>query len=715
MSDTYGTETADRADNARPAGAGVPDVRRDDAPEATQAHVRRLQAQLRAARKKHAGAFRRMREDQRFASGEQWPGQSEDDILYRANIVQQHVQKKVAALYAKNPTVLYQRRPRLDFQVWDENPQTLARALARMEEAVATGQMPDPESVMLYMDVQKGTERRRMIGRIGRTLQVLVGHSFQEQEADFKSELKMLVKRVLTTGVGYYKIGFQRRGAKASLGPGRVSDDRDRIAAATRLMQAVSAPDADADSAAAGELDAIMSAMAANNETLLREGLVYEFPESTSILVDPRCRQLRGFVGARWIAEEYLVTPEDVYEVYGVTPRTFSTYTTGKSGEARVTRSATDYDPADDAEKTCCVWVRYDKATGMEYHLLDGHDDFLRPPSRPQIEIEGFWPIRALVFNDLNNPHDIFPESDVRLLRHMQLEYNRSREALRQHRIASRPKWAASKGRMSEEDRKGLATLPPHHVVELDGMEEGDKIGDLIQPLPAAPVDPNLYETGGVFADIQRVSGSAEANLGGTSGATATESAIAEDSRTSSLASNVDELDEFLAHLARDASKVALREYGIETVRKVVGPGAVWPEFAREQIADEIWLETEAGSSGRPNRAQDLANFERAAPFLMQVPGITPEWLAQYMLRILDERIDVTEAYTAGILSITAMNGATQVGTGDPASDPNAQGPAGGANAERPGATEPGAQPAFPAPAEGRQPAPGQPQTGGMA
>jgi hypothetical protein len=108
-----------------------------------------------------------------------------------------------------------------------------------------------------------------------------------------------------------------------------------------------------------------------------------------------------------------------------------------------------------------------------------------------------------------------------------------------------------------------------------------------------------------------------------------------------------------------------------------------------------VFLKIQAGSSGRPNKAQDLANIERAVPILVQTPGINPEWLAKHTLRVLDPHIDLEEAYTAGLPSITAMNRQAQAGTGDPASDPNAQGGEGGDNQQAPNPGKGGPQASF--------------------
>ena len=50
-----------------------------------------------------------------------------------------------------------------------------------------------------------------------------------------------------------------------------------------------------------------------------------------------------------------------------------------------------------------------------------------------------------------------------------------------------------------------------------------------------------------------------------------------------------------------------MREMSLPSVQKIVGIGAVWPELSREEIANEVLLEIEAGSMGRPNQAQEIA------------------------------------------------------------------------------------------------------------
>ena len=76
----------------------------------------------------------------------------------------------------------------------------------------------------------------------------------------------------------------------------------------------------------------------------------------------------------------------------------------------------------------------------------------------------------------------------------------------------------------------------------------------------------------------------------------------------------MDDREDVLTEVGRSMGELMLLELDQETVIKIAGPGAVWPMTApsRQQIAEDIWLEVKAGSSGRPNRAAELANRNAA-------------------------------------------------------------------------------------------------------
>ena len=461
----------------------------------------------------------------------------------------------------------------------------------------------------------------------------------------------------------------------------KLTDVQARLDYLRRIAQQAADGDIKEDDA---EIEALMLSMNALMEEPLitvREGLVFDFPESNSIIVDPMCRQLRGFVGAGWIAHEMYLTPDEVMEIYNVdVTDQYRSYDMKGLLESDREYTSGDYEeePGDGLVQ---IYEIYDKKAGLQYCVADGYEDFLREPMSPDVKVESFFPIYTLAFNEVEHKDILYPPSDIHLLLPMQHEYNRARQGLREHRRANRPKYAAPAGVLEGEDKEKLASHPANAVIELQALAAGQKVNDVIQPVGQIGIDPNLYEVRTIFDDIQLVVGAQEAQFGGISRATATETSIAESARMSSLGANVDDLDSFMSEIARASGQVMLAEMSVDEVKKIAGKGAVWADLVREDMMEEVYLEIEAGSTGKPNRAAELANIERIMPFLLQIPGIDPKWLAKELLKRLDDNLDLTTAFAEGIPSMVAMNMLRGEGTGDPAIPGSPQG--GGDNAPR--------------------------------
>ena len=103
--------------------------------------------------------------------------------------------------------------------------------------------------------------------------------------------------------------------------------------------------------------------------------------------------------------------------------------------------------------------------------------------------------------------------------------------------------------------------------------------------------------------------GDQQADLGPTSGATATESNIAAQARATSTGSEIDDIDDTLSSMAQAASQILLLNMSLPMVQEIVGPGAIWPQLTSGDVAKQVYFDIEAGSSGRPNQAQELQNF----------------------------------------------------------------------------------------------------------
>jgi len=617
----------------------------------------------------HASAFKQMKRDMDAAlkgyDDKDWSGDN-----YVANILQRHVQQRTSSLYAKNPTAVAKRRARMEHQFWDGEEESLAMAYQASSMA-AQNQLPvPPEAAVIIQDYENAKNHAKMLDNVALTLENLFEYYMKEQEPGFKSQMKSLVRRVVTAGVGFVKVGFQRDLDRQPEVAAKISDVQAQLDYIRRIASEAAEGEIQEDDPQMEELMLSLKALMEEPMIVIREGLLFDFPESDSIIVDPMCRQLRGFVGAAWIAHELYLTPDEVNEIYSVDIK--NKYTgydiKGRSHDMMDNNNAVQKrDGEGGNEGLVLVYEVYDRKTGLQYCLADGYDDFLREPMSPDVKVENFFPIYTLVFNEVEHKDHLYPPSDVSLLLPMQHEYNRARQGLREHRRANRPKYAAPAGMLEEEDKEKLATHPANAVLELQALAAGQKVNDVIQPVGQIGIDPNLYEVKSIFDDIQLVVGAQEAQFGGVSKATATETSIAESARMSTLGANVDDLDSFMSDVARAAGQVLLTELSVEEVKKIVGMGAVWPDMTREEIMQEVFLEIEAGSTGKPNRAAELANIERIMPFLLQIPGIDPKWLAKELLKRLDDKLDLKSAFAEQVPSIVAMNMQNGQGTGDPA------------------------------------------------
>jgi len=677
--------------------------------------IRKWLDRIAQAEKNLEPAFKNMTLNMDYVAEGCNPEEWDPKAQYTLPIIRRHINQAVASLYAKNPKASAKRKPRMEFTVWDGDEKTLQAAyqMAMPQIDPATGGpvldqmtgMPavDPQAQAIVQDFEQGRQRKQMLDKVGKTLEILFNYSINEQEPTFKEEMKQAVRRVKTCGVAYTKLGFQRLFEKRPEVEAQIRDITNQVATIEALTADVADGEVMGPDPKLEELRIAIETLQGQPEVVGREGLLFTFPRATDIIFDPKTRQLKGWVGTRWIAEKFHMTCDQIKETYKKDVKT-GDFTSYRGTDDRLSREIASAVRGQSAEpELACVYEVQDRDTGTVFTIMDGYKDYLKEPAAPDVDLERFFNVFSLVFNSLEHPKKIIPPSDVQALRHPQDEYNRAREGLREQRHANRPKYAVVAGRLSDEDKKKLQNSPANAVVELNALMEGEKVENVIQRFALMPIDPAMYDVGPQFDDVLRGAGSQEAVIGGASGSSATEASIGEQARTTGMSSDVDDLDDFLTELARNAGQVMLMELSPETVKEIVGPGAVWPEMTRQDVAKELYLEIKAGSSGRPNRAMELANMERAMPWIVQFPGINPEPFGKKYLDLLD--IDVEDAIVAGMPSITAQNAiaakmaaqAAQPSTGDPRSDPNAQGGQGGSNSAKPPEQDRNVQPGYPA------------------
>jgi hypothetical protein len=651
-------------------GAGNDFVSREkpDPDEPRRKLVNRWTNRVKRAKRHWEKPFKRMRSNMEFVEGRQWPGteiveSDKRDDRYVANICIRHVLQRTAELYPNNPTMKAKSKPKLVAQTWNGTMQQLVQAQQSLQMGRQTG-IIDPNAMAILQDAQMVERFADMTERVGRTLEILYDYNIQEQNHSFKGGMKMSIRRAIVAGVGYVKLGFQRAMEMRPEIEHRIADMSERLANIERLAADLSDEEFTSDDADAEELKLAIKSLTQEGQLVVREGLTFDYPDSTAIIPDPRCRTLRGFLGADWVAQEYLMTPDEIEEVYMIDVGSgFISYdedgnsTGGQHYYAGGGgNNADEPGESDDCNELACVWEIYNRKDGNVYVVCDGYSDFLQEPSPPETPTTRFWPWFSITLNEGYDEKTLYPQADIDLVRDMQLELNRARQGLREHRRANRPKTAVAAGLLEEPDLEKLRTHPANALLELNALSPGQKIDDVLQVIKMPPIDPAVYDTAPVFEDVLRVLGSDQADNGTTSGATATEVSVAQFSQSTDTTSTIDDINDVMDEMALAASQILVLNVSLETVQKVVGPGAVWPQLDPQSVADNVWLEVDVGANGPPNRQEDVQVFTQLAPLLQRIPGISPEWLARQLIRRMGDDIDLSEAFAAGLPSMEALN-----------------------------------------------------------
>jgi hypothetical protein len=249
-----------------------------DLTDQRRALVTRLIDDVKKAKERHRTAFARMRDDMKFVR-KQLPMEMENDDRTKVNIVQRFLNTRVAVLYAKSPTFIAQTRKRMDFTIWDGKRASLQAAAQAEAQAQQQGMPPPPGVMELMADVQQGLARRELMSSIGRTLEIALTYSLDEQQPPFKAQAKQLVRRTITCGVGYAKLSFQRELAKRPDTEASLPDITDRVSTVERLSADLADGKSDPGSADAEELNLAKGSLTAERTRSSVRGWSSTFPQ----------------------------------------------------------------------------------------------------------------------------------------------------------------------------------------------------------------------------------------------------------------------------------------------------------------------------------------------------------------------------------------------------------------------------------------------------
>jgi hypothetical protein len=177
-------------------------------------------------------------------------------------------------------------------------------------------------------------------------------------------------------------------------------------------------------------------------------------------------------------------------------------------------------------------------------------------------------------------------------------------------------------------------------LIKFKGAPPGGSLKEGIVPFDPGPVDGNLFSTQPYEQDASLVVGfNQQQQQAPQRHVAATPAVIQEQARQQGASSNVDDLDDLLSELAKAAGEMMLRAFSISTVKRIAGQGAAFPEQNREDFLNSIFLDSVAASSGRPNKAVDVATAQQLGPLMLQA-GANPWALIEYYAKVMDSNLN---------------------------------------------------------------------------
>lgn len=491
-----------------------------------------------------------------------------------------------------------------------------------------------------------------LIRQFGKTSEIVLQRKFVK-EGKLKRRMKAMVRAAMTCEVGWVKLTYQKDIREDPQIRARIEDTQEQIQRLKARLQAVEDADPGKEDLELARLQAELQGLQAKVEVSRETGFVIDKLLSESILIlDPTVRDFDDYDQAAAIAQE-LWFDEDTYESrFGRKPgekaTKFRTQVPGQDANAQ-------QQPQSD-EGVCFyrVFEIWDKRTTTVYTWCEGEEGWCRRPFNPQRRPRRWYPFYALGFNIVDG--QFYPVSDVQLLIELQDEYNTTRTNYADHRRHSLPIRVVRKGgNLTPEDIEKIQNAKSMEVVVVDGAP-GSPLQDELATLQHPPIDPAVYDTTPIRADIEEVSGAGDAVRGSVLKAkTATEAEIMREGMMSRTAERQDTIEDVITVMAEDALQIALQEIDAAELVEIAGPQATWPDLTKEQILDQVNLQVRAGSTGKPNKMRERETWIELVPVVEASMAKIAEFeavgrmdlaeaqreLVRETFRRFDERIDV--------------------------------------------------------------------------
>lgn len=443
---------------------------------------------------------------------------------------------------------------------------------------------------------------------------------------DFRNPFRLAVKDFLMIGHGWIKVGYK-------------FVEREEEMPEHEAAQALEDAKAEADEYAAqnphlaGETpsdEEIEANFVATKMVVVEDRPFMERVSPWDVFVDPEATSLDD---AAWIAQRIVRTLNEVRA-----DKRYNAAARRRVEPDSVSRTGSYADQQDKKRDPECdrvtVWEYYDLKHRTVCVFAEGSDDYL-------VDITKMPYAFGHPFEMLRNyeiPDEIYPIGDLEQLLPLQLELDKTRSQLMNHRRKLARKYLYKEEAFGPDGLSALESDEDNTMVPVVSDLPFDQI---LVPMPTdGGMDAQLYQYSDVIeSDMDKVSGVNEYARGATPEMkrTATEAAIIQDAANARAADKLAVIENSVGKIARKLVQLGQQFLTGDQVARVVGANnaVLWVPYTYDDIMGEFDFDVEGGSTQPNNETQK----RQTAVAMMQALGplvgvvVDPMQLARHVLQ----------------------------------------------------------------------------------
>ena len=503
-----------------------------------------------------------------------------------------------------------------------------------------------------------------------------------------KKAARKMVRSTLSVGPGWLKVIMTHETRVDPVVQTALNDLEDNVQRLELVQKQLQDPEGDENltddetTVKLQEMELLKVSLTEKLEVIHRSGLAIDFVQAENMQVSLDVDSISDHLDANWNANKTYVLKDNARSqfkrlekkdfesatIYNqIKPKKRAndnvevmTFGDNNNKNTRFQKS-TDGGSDKDATEFVCIIELWDKRDNHIKTFIEGVKRWAVPPFQPNFATSRFYPYFNLSLFEVDGARH--PQSLSFRLHKLQDEYSSKRSNSRLAAERSIPGTIFDATGVTPGDAKKVENAVSMEMIGIKSMK-GDDIRKLFAEKPVAKVDPLVFDTRSVIADMERVSGVQEAlSSTVTTQKTATEAKIQDAGFNSRSSSDRDTLEDLLTDLSEYTLELAIQGVPPEQAQQIAGDQAFWPaDMEIEDIITLANMEIKAGTTGKPDDEKLRQSWGVLLPLVQavmreiqaaQLTGNIPMAVALKNLlsetfKRLDERIDVEKFIPEG-------------------------------------------------------------------